>query len=263
MQMSHATPHCTYLLLSLPDLNALIFLHNKEVSVPDGVRELCSGCFRWCKSLRRVTFGPSSSLERIGDCCFQGTAVEEVAVPDGVRELGSRCFKECRWLRRVTFGPSSSLEWINTMCFMESGVEVFAVPDGVRVLGYQCFFACRRLRHVTFGPSSSLEQIGSFCFRGTEVVGLEIPPSVRQVGRVLYGPMTISIFVASSTGRLELVCSVTEQIWYIVSSLGVREDGVREELVFEGEVLPDSCILGDFPIEDGATVDLVPVSMDC
>ena len=37
-----------------------------EISIPDSVRELCGRCFKGCKSLRRVTFGPSSSLERIG-----------------------------------------------------------------------------------------------------------------------------------------------------------------------------------------------------
>ena len=34
--------------------------------VPDGVRELCDGCFMGCSSLHRVTVGPSSTLERIG-----------------------------------------------------------------------------------------------------------------------------------------------------------------------------------------------------
>ena len=38
----------------------------EEVSIPDGVRELCDRCFHWCESLRRVTFGSCSSLERIG-----------------------------------------------------------------------------------------------------------------------------------------------------------------------------------------------------
>ena len=33
-----------------------------EISIPDSVRELCDGCFKGCSSLRRVTFGPSSSL---------------------------------------------------------------------------------------------------------------------------------------------------------------------------------------------------------
>ena len=41
-----------------------------SVCIPDGVRELCNGCFEGCESLRRVTFGSSSSLERIGFRAF-------------------------------------------------------------------------------------------------------------------------------------------------------------------------------------------------
>ena len=80
-----------------------------EVSIPNNVRELCDGCFRGCVGLRRVTFGPSVSLERIGVSCFEESGVEEFAVPDGVRELCDGCFRVCKGLRRVTFGPSSSL----------------------------------------------------------------------------------------------------------------------------------------------------------
>ena len=42
----------------------------EEVSIPDGVRELCDRCFCECESLRRVNFGSSSSLERIGFQAF-------------------------------------------------------------------------------------------------------------------------------------------------------------------------------------------------
>ena len=75
--------------------------------IPDGVREFCDRCFNECKSLRRVTFGSSSSLERIGDSCFDFSGVEEVSIPDGVRELRDRCFKGCESLRWMTFGSSS------------------------------------------------------------------------------------------------------------------------------------------------------------
>ena len=63
------------------------------VSIPRNVRELCDGCFKGCKSLRRVTFGPASLLERIGVSCFDGSCVEELSIPDGVRELCDGCFK--------------------------------------------------------------------------------------------------------------------------------------------------------------------------
>ena len=117
-----------------------------EISIPDSVRELCDDCFKGYSSLRRVTFGPSSSLERIGVSCFEATGVEEVCVPDGVRELCDGCFEGCSRLRRVTFAPSSSLERIGAFCFRDTGVEEVSVPDGVRELCEGCFEGCSRLR---------------------------------------------------------------------------------------------------------------------
>ena len=73
-----------------------------SVCVPDSVRELFDGCFKGCSSLRRVTFGPSSSLERIGVGWILGTSVEEVSMPDGVHELRGGSFDECKSLRRLS-----------------------------------------------------------------------------------------------------------------------------------------------------------------
>ena len=42
------------------------------------------GCCKGCKSLRRVTFGPSSSLERIGARCFYRYDLVELEIPDSV-----------------------------------------------------------------------------------------------------------------------------------------------------------------------------------
>ena len=84
-----------------------------------------------------MTFGSSSSLERIGVSCFEDSGVEKVSLPDGVRELCDRCFSGCRRLRRVNFGFSSSLERIGVSCF-----------------------ASRDLPRVRFGSSLSLERIG-------------------------------------------------------------------------------------------------------
>ena len=67
----------------------------EDVSVPDGVRELCDDCFIGCKSLRGVTFGPSSSLERIGAHCFHGWSLVEFEIPASVRAIGGGAFDEC------------------------------------------------------------------------------------------------------------------------------------------------------------------------
>ena len=67
-----------------------------------------------------MTFGPSSSLERIGvealwnrdEACGRSWScgVGEIDIPDSVRELGDRCFSS--GIVAVTFGASSSLERI-------------------------------------------------------------------------------------------------------------------------------------------------------
>ena len=92
-----------------------------EVSIPDSVRELRDDCFRRCNRLRRVLFGCSSSLGRIGDSCFVFSDVEDVSIPDGVRELCDHCFYDCESLRGVNFCSSSSLEQIGFWAFPGSG----------------------------------------------------------------------------------------------------------------------------------------------
>ena len=44
----------------------------------------CNKNIKGCSNLRRVTFGPSSSLERIGSGWLYGTQVADVSIPDGV-----------------------------------------------------------------------------------------------------------------------------------------------------------------------------------
>ena len=107
----------------------------REVSIPNNAWELFDGLFQRWKRLHRVTFGSSSSLERIGASCFEYSIVEEVSIPDSVRDLGDRCFSRCNNIRRVTFSSSSSLERIGVSCFASSVVEEVSIPDTVRDLG--------------------------------------------------------------------------------------------------------------------------------
>ena len=99
-------------------------------------------CFRWFSHLRRVTFGPSSSLERIGVSCFEWSGIEEVFISNSVRELCDRCFERCSRLRRVTFGPSSSVERVGGLCFCGCSLVEFKMPASVRAIGGGAFSEC-------------------------------------------------------------------------------------------------------------------------
>ena len=105
-------------------------------------RELCDGCFQVCKSLRRVTFGCSSSLEWIRVSCFKHSGVGEVRIPDDLCELCDRCFQGCESLRRVMFGSSSCLERVGRQCFRGCGLVEIIAPDGVRQFVIQMEAAC-------------------------------------------------------------------------------------------------------------------------
>ena len=83
-----------------------------SVCIPDSVRELCDRCFYKCESLRRVMFGPCSSLERIGVSCFAESGVEEMGIPDAVggRLLAKNCeFGTIQLVAGVRPNPYTSL----------------------------------------------------------------------------------------------------------------------------------------------------------
>ena len=163
----------------------------QEVSIPNSATELCDYCFMGCMNLWRVTFGCSSSLERIGVSCFEKTRVLEVSIPSSVRELDDGCFKWCQRLRRVTFGCLSHLRRIGVSCFECVAIKEVSIPDSVRELCDGCFKGCKSLVRVTFGSSPCLERIGAKAFGQTfmdyafmvcGLVEICIPDSVRELG---------------------------------------------------------------------------------
>ena len=197
----------------------------EDISIPDGVRELCDRCFFKCSNLRSVTFGASPSLERIGVEAFSGQiasgkgkacAIEEINIPDSVRELCNRCFYGCWNLRRVIFSPSSSLERIGIGCIGATLISEFHVPDGVRQLCDRCFYGCESIHRVTFGPSSKLERIGVEAFaaivdyRGNRkqcpIEEISIPDSVRELcDRCFYGCSNLRRVTFGHSSSLERI----------------------------------------------------------
>ena len=176
--------------------------HLLYVSIPDHVQVLCDECFKGCWNLRRVTFGPSSSLERIGVEAFGAmqegwhtTAVcglVEINIPDGVEALPDRCFCGCANLLRVTFGPSSSLERIGVEAFggirdgsgkpITCGLIEIMIPNSVLELCDRCFKGSSSLRHVVFGSASCLERIGVEAFGPmTDLWGNPIPCGLVEI----------------------------------------------------------------------------------
>ena len=77
------------------------FTRVQVVSIPNCVCEVDAMCFSACDSLKCVSFGASSKLERICAEAFCETSLESMSIPDSVVELREKCFCECKSLRRV------------------------------------------------------------------------------------------------------------------------------------------------------------------
>ena len=158
---------------------AFAVTHISEISIPNGVRHLGTGCFGRA-SLKHVMFG-ACSLDHIGTQAFCETGLTEINIPSSVRELLCNCFHKSKGLERVTFSTPSSLERIHAEVMKDTSVVEVSIPDSVRHLGYKCFFHCKKMRRVVFGISSSLTHIGVRAFEGAHVSALNIPNSVVEV----------------------------------------------------------------------------------
>lgn len=66
------------------------------------IRVLKSSAFMGCKRLREVVFSRGSSLEEIGESCFQGSGLERFRAPLGLKTIGLAAFADCAQLKRVS-----------------------------------------------------------------------------------------------------------------------------------------------------------------
>ena len=120
-----------------------------------------------------MTFGPSSSLERIGARCFYGCALVECEIPASLRAIGGGAFGECALRGGIVCRDGCSFRALEglvlsdnlSICFSSYGVlSSVCVPDGVRELCDGCFNGCSRL--VRFEIPAPVRAIGGGAFGG-------------------------------------------------------------------------------------------------
>ena len=221
--------------------NHLMYYFRHSFVVPDSVDELRIECFGQCERLKRVTFGPSSSLRWIGFGAFwECDSLTEIAIPDLVEEIPGNCFYRCTRLSRVTFGKSSSLQRIGIEAFRQSRLTEIHIPDSVEEICEKCFCECASLSRVTFGASSSLATLGDECFSGAGLTHMSLPVTVTSVGGGSFNECPLRDFVVDDTGAFSvagcLLLSRDGRVCY--SCIGI----VREVCIPESvEEIYDKC----------------------
>ena len=160
------------------------------VSIPNTIVELYEHCFYEYSSLKRITFGSSSSLKWIGRKALSRCGLEDIRIPDSVEELGPRCFHHCKDLVQLRFGEPSSLKRIGRKAFAGCHLIRFDCPDAVEEICEKAFYRYLKwysqdqvptsVEYLTFGKFSSLKRVGAEAFASCNVKYIRVPDSVEE-----------------------------------------------------------------------------------
>jgi hypothetical protein len=156
-----------------------------DIPIPDEIEKIDDGCFRDCKWVSQVRFGPSARLSSIGRNAFYSCkGVKVINIPSSVTCLGDYCFGNCESLHTVTFCAGSTLKCIPDSAFTECHLlESITVPSTVTTLGGSCFSGCYKLAHSPMPIDSEVVRIENLAFSGcSSLTSLFLPSSVQFVG---------------------------------------------------------------------------------
>ena len=133
-----------------------------EITIPEGVEELCRKTFCNCGSLKKIVL--PESLRRIGDGAFEGCrSLTEVQIPQGVTEIGRGAFAKCTEIRRVCVPDGVSV--LRKEVFMHCGkLEAAVLPKGLREIRERAFYRCSNLKEIQI--PASVERIEYNAFYG-------------------------------------------------------------------------------------------------
>ena len=72
----------------------------KKLIVKKGVTSISKGAFKNCKKLKKVKL--STSVIKIAENAFTGTALKNVTIPKSVMYMGNNAFSNCKKLKKVS-----------------------------------------------------------------------------------------------------------------------------------------------------------------
>lgn len=220
------------------------------IAIPDGVKAVAKGAFRWNNAVTSVTL--PQSLTAIGRMAFFScSALEYVYLTDNVSEIGESAFEHCSELKKVvTVKENDALlkseehlsgevgKYAFSSCEnlvsaeLSRGIKRIApnafemciklnrinLPPFLESIGDMAFFECRSLKKIAF--TDTLKDIGQLAFRYAALQTAYLPDSVISVGaeafRANAGLTSVSLPASLTTLPAGLLygCSSLKKIVY-------------------------------------------------
>ena len=149
----------------------------KEVKVDEGVTALGDYAFYYSSSncLSKCTIvSLPSTLTRIGNNVFEGSAIQNIEIPAKVISIGDEAFYSgvSGAGTTVVFESGSKLETIGDAAFKDLDMTEIILPDGLKTIGANAFYSTfvNDSKMTTVFIPASVTNIGKYAFYGCNKV---------------------------------------------------------------------------------------------
>ena len=172
---------------------------DRNLIIPDGVKEIAEGAFRWCKRIKRVII-PEGVTRIEAEAFAECHGLKEVIFPKSLHFIGQNAFHGTPWLENY---PDDFVV-VNHILICYKGVsERIIIPEGVQIIGEGVF--CNKVvphfkvvqkylrypvRSVTF--PDGLKEIEFFAFCGCDkLTELYFPDSLKYISNDAFKGCTL------------------------------------------------------------------------
>ena len=143
-----------------------------EVTIPENLEEISSGCFKYCAALRKVFTTQGSSLSYINSDAFNscpedltffgysGSTAESFAIDSGYHFVAL----DVEWEAEMKL--PAGLKTIEEEAFVNGSFQTVKIPDGVQTIGIRAFAGCENLERIII--PDSVETIAPDAFEGVD-----------------------------------------------------------------------------------------------
>ncbi len=123
----------------------------EEITIPSSITSISASCFQGCKSLKKVTLGPVTS---IADMAFYNSTVAEINFPAELTSIGQMAFSGAKLTGAVAF--PAQLKSIGLQAFAKNkSITEVSIPASVTSIGDGAFMGCTGITKYTVDAASA------------------------------------------------------------------------------------------------------------
>ncbi|RIA78143.1 leucine rich repeat (LRR) protein [Anaeroplasma bactoclasticum] len=133
----------------------------KEVTIPEGVKEIGDYAFRQCRALEKVSI--PNNVKRIGAYAFSGcTNLKDITLSNSITCIEEYTFKDCTSLKKIDI-PNGVVE-IGEEAFLGSAITNLELPSSVK------YIATFNLQNFSFSKRLNNCYVGTFDMVSNSVI---------------------------------------------------------------------------------------------